>query len=107
MGSGKPKLLSRKCDTCIFRPGNLMDLRPGRLTEMVKGSLQGGAPILCHETLDYELDDEEGNHTGQGPDEAVCRGYYDKHGSQTNLVRIYQRLGGYEEVEPIGQAIST
>jgi hypothetical protein len=88
----RPRLLSEKCQTCIFRPGNLMRLRPGRVRQMVRQTLDAGATITCHETLPY----------GQYPDydKAVCRGFYDAHGQRSNLVRIVERLGGFDEVPP-------
>jgi|SRR4051812_42412759 hypothetical protein len=93
----KPRLLSEQCATCIFRPGNPMHLRAGRVKEMVTETLNNGATITCHDTLDY----------GEHPDfgEAVCRGFYDKYGPRSNLVRIMERLGGFTEVPPPGQEL--
>ena len=86
----KPRVLAEKCSTCIFRPGNPMRLRPGRVKDMVDTALRGGGYITCHKTLSY------GDHPEIG--EAVCRGFYDAHGPASNLLRIYERLGGFEEV---------
>lgn len=63
-----------RCSTCIYRPGNLMRLQPGRVASMQRDSdsddlLDGGA-IVCHQTL-------------QGA-QAVCRGYFD-HGHSLPL----------------------
>jgi hypothetical protein len=57
------------CDTCIFRPGNLMDLEPGRVEWLVKGATEAESCIPCHKTTYGE--DPRG--------EAVCRGFYEKH----------------------------
>ena len=92
----KPRLLTEKCATCIFRPGNKMHIRPGRVRSMVTEALQNGGTITCHDTLEYGAAPEFG--------EAVCRGFYDAHGPRSNLVRIMERLGGFEQVAPPGGA---
>lgn len=63
-----------RCSTCIFRPGNLMQLRPGRVRSMIDESLAGDGAISCHKTLD-----------GQ---QAVCRGFYDLHARDTLICRL-------------------
>lgn len=88
---GKPRLLSEQCSTCIGRPGNLMQLRRGRLLEMVQGGVNGGG-ITCHQTLSYGAHPEAGG--------ALCRWFYDHYGHLCNLVRIYERLGGFTEADP-------
>lgn len=62
------------CPTCIFRPGNLMHLRPGRVRSMVDQATAADAAIVCHDTLD-------------GP-QAVCRGFFDRHAADTLLCRL-------------------
>ena len=89
---GRPRLCARQCDTCVFLPGNVMKLRPGRLREMVRLSLAGGGYIPCHETI----------RRTDGFRPAVCRGFYDAHGHRSNVLRIWGRLGGFREVEPPG-----
>lgn len=88
---GKPRVLSEQCSTCIGRPGNPMKLRQGRVREMVKGGVNGGG-IICHQTLSY------GDHPEFGG--AACRWFYDRYGHLCNLYRIYDRLGGFTEVDP-------
>jgi hypothetical protein len=61
------RLCARKCSTCIFRPGNKMGLRPGRVTSMVQASLDGQGEIVCHNTLTY---------AGTGIPESICHGYW-------------------------------
>lgn len=92
MGPAGLRVLTEKCGTCIFRPGNRMRLNPGRLREMTEGAVQQGGYITCHDTLTY------GANPDFGP--AVCRGFYDAHGHRSNLVRIMQRLSGIAEVAP-------
>jgi hypothetical protein len=89
---GKLRILTEKCDTCIFRPGNPMNLRPDRVQDAVQGSLAGGGYISCHDTLPYGANPEYGA--------AVCRGFYDSFGAQSQMIRIAKRLGGVVAVPP-------
>lgn len=86
LGPKGPRLLVEKCTTCIFRPGNLMHLRPGRVKQMVRDSLAGGGFIPCHHTL-YD----------EAP-AAICRGFFDSHGPKSNVIRVWGRLGEFDEV---------
>lgn len=88
---GKVHVLSERCSTCIFRPGNPMHLRPGRVKEMVEESVAADAAITCHQTLPY-------NETGALP--AICRGFYDAHGDRVSTLQIAQRLDFIVEVDP-------
>lgn len=91
LGPDGPRVCAEKCSTCIFRPGNLMQLRPGRVRQMVQEALNGGGFITCHSTLPS---------TGGRGREAVCRGFFDSYGGQSNLLRIFGRLGGFDMVTP-------
>jgi hypothetical protein len=73
----------RRCSTCIFRPGNLMHLRPGRVEQMVEECGDDGC-IPCHQNL-----------TGKG--QAVCRGFFDNHKNQ--VLQVAERLGYILEVD--------
>lgn len=72
---GLPRVMSRKCDTCIFRPGNPMHLREGRRESMVAGATANGAWIPCHDTF---AEDAQG----------ICRGFYDVHGRDSVGIRL-------------------
>jgi len=85
-------VLSEKCSTCIFRPGNQMHLTPGRVREMVDASLEQDAGITCHQTLSYGGYDV--------PGEAVCRGFFDAHGERISGLRLAVGLGIVVEQEP-------
>lgn len=74
---GKIHVQRVMCPTCIFRPGNLLSLKPGRVAEMVKGATADESCIPCHDTL------------GRTP--AVCRGFFDRHA--TAPLQIASRLG--------------
>lgn len=78
----KLHVLSEKCSTCIFRPGNPMNLVPGRLQHMVRDTVQNDSYIVCHQTLDinHEYDAEP----------AVCKGFFDSY--TTNPLRVASRL---------------
>lgn len=92
----KPRLMSEMCTTCVFRPDNPMHLRPGRLKLLIQQNTGSDAQGLhCHETLSY------GAHPGFGL--ALCRGFYDGFGHLANLIRIFERLGGFTEVDPPGE----
>jgi hypothetical protein len=91
-GFGGLEVLGEQCQTCIFRPGNLMHLQPGRLKSMTNKVRQTQGHIPCHETMTY-LDDgdaEDEDARAEGP---ICRGFYDAMGETSQIVRIAERLG--------------
>jgi hypothetical protein len=89
---GLPRVLSEQCATCIYRPGNPMKLKEGRLQSLTADAVADGQGVICHDTLSY----------GPFPDYggAICRGFYDSYGHLNNFIRIMGRLGGFEEVDP-------
>ena len=91
LGPNGPRVCDDLCSTCIFRPGNLMQLRPGQVRQMVQDSLEGGGFITCHATLPSTA--------GRGH-AAVCRGFFNRFGHRSNLLRIFGRLGGFDFVTP-------
>lgn len=84
-------LFSEKCGTCVFWPGNLMHLRPGRLADLIAANRHAGTALVCHLTTH-----------GQRPDlgEVLCRGYYDAYGDDTAVIQILRRMCAAEGVEP-------
>jgi hypothetical protein len=91
--TGKPRLLSEQCSTCVGRPGNLMHLRPGKLKELIEANIGPSMGLICHQTLSY------GDHPEYG--DALCRWFYDTYGPQCNGVRVMLRLcGEFTEVPP-------
>jgi hypothetical protein len=84
---GKVHVLSRMCETCIFRPGNKMHLHPGRVAEMVAEATANESCIHCHSTL-YDPTVRP----------SVCKGFYDRHA--TAPLQIAERLGLLVEVDP-------
>lgn len=91
LGPNGPRVCKTLCDTCIFRPGNPMHLRPGRVRQMVRDSLAQGGFITCHKTLSYG---------GYKAAAAVCRGFFDRFGTRSNVLRAWSRLGRFDEVAP-------
>jgi hypothetical protein len=94
-------VLDRMCSTCIFRPGNLMHLSPGRVKSMVDStrpsrdhrSQPQASHITCHATL----------HT-PGVHPAMCRGFYDLPDSPSRprpqMLQVMDRVGGFRFVPP-------
>jgi hypothetical protein len=80
---GGLRVCSHMCETCVFRPGNLMLLRSGRLSGMVRGMVRGAIRedsfIPCHKTLDGER--------------AVCHGFYDRFADRTLGCRFGTVIG--------------
>lgn len=76
----KLRLMAAMCSTCIFRPGNLMDLERGRVRGMLAEVRRNDSYVPCHKTL------------GTGRPSAVCKGSSEAHMGQ--LERIAYRLGG-------------
>lgn len=92
MDDNRPQVFTEQCLTCVFRPGNQMKLRKGRLKELIQDNVRNGAALVCHETLPY------GPHPEIG--ETYCRGFYDRVSTRSNFIRIMQRLGGFKEIAP-------
>ena len=60
--TGTVRICADLCTTCIYRPGNLMDLAPGRVKEMTDGAIAQEGHIVCHKTLGT-------------PEPAICAGF--------------------------------
>jgi len=71
-------VMAERCQTCIFRPGNLMSLRRGRVRQMVDDATRLNSCIVCHDTSDTK-------------EPAVCRGFFELH--PTAALRIAELLG--------------
>ncbi|MFF9310107.1 NUDIX hydrolase [Streptomyces sp. NPDC014748] len=39
------------CDTCIYRPGNLAHLPPGRVQEITRAAIETEEHVVCHSTI--------------------------------------------------------
>jgi hypothetical protein len=83
-------VVAEKCATCVFRPGNLMHLAPGRVKDLVDDNLDADAALVCHKTLPYGDRSEVG--------EAICRGFWDGPFDGHPTRRLAEMLGVVEEV---------
>lgn len=93
---GQVRLMARRCDTCIFRPGNRMRLGPGRVRGMVEAVVRNEGHITCHDTLGYGSGDLPG---------AICRGQeqHPQAGPRSMFLRIAQALGRITLLHPDGR----
>lgn len=89
---GLVHVLMERCSSCIFRPGNLMALQPGRLAGLVKGAIAADSAIICHQTLPYGGYDV--------PGQAVCRGFADHHGDAVVPLRLARAFDMLRHVAP-------
>ncbi len=78
---GKVHVLAEQCATCIFRPGNLMNLEPGRVKSMADTAVRENGSIPCHEYMDTKTP-------------AICRGLFNL--DWVPLLQIARRLGYIE-----------
>ena len=86
--NGKVHVCARMCSTCIFRPGNPMNLPEGRVEKMTADAIKSEGVISCHHTTYGEHKDGE----------AVCRGFYEL--KSTVLLRLAAALNIIEWQEP-------
>jgi hypothetical protein len=89
---GKVRVLSRRCRTCIFRPGAKMGLPAGRFEEIVRRNVDAGALLTCHSTLPY------GAHPDFGP--AACAGFWAQHATSTAAGRMAKFVLGITRINP-------
>lgn len=90
---GKVHVLSEKCSTCVFRPGNLMTLPPGRMKELVETNRENDVAFACHQTIMYPTRD----------DAAICRGYFDRFKDEVTPLILAQALDVVVEQDPPGR----
>jgi hypothetical protein len=87
---GRVRVLSRRCDTCLFRPGH--PFGEDRAAEVIERNVARGALLTCHSTLPY------GPHPDFGP--AVCAGFWARHAMQTAAGRIARFVLGVTRIKP-------
>jgi hypothetical protein len=86
----KSRRLTAMCSTCVFRPGNTMRLREGRLRDLVEEARADESYIVCHSTLPGMAAD--------GVEPAICRGFADRYSTQA--LQVIERLFGFIDVDP-------
>ena len=75
-------IMAEQCSTCIFRPGNLMQLNEGRMKDLTQSCDRADTNVICHQTLSDDVG-------------ALCKGSVDRRPGQ--MVRIAERLGAIKE----------
>ncbi|MFC4328258.1 hypothetical protein ACFPC0_10520 [Streptomyces andamanensis] len=85
MRTGRVRLMAKRCDTCIFRPGNLMLLRPGRLKSMTQACVKEEGHVICHDTL---------IHADAHLPGAICRGFEQHPAADRSLAVRWMRVTG-------------
>jgi hypothetical protein len=87
--SGKVRVLSSRCETCVFRPGTPFE---DRAEDLAAANVAAGALLTCHSTLPY------GAHPDFGP--AVCAGFWARHGMRTAAGRMARFMLGVIRIAP-------
>jgi hypothetical protein len=90
--TGKSRLLTEQCATCIFRPRDPMYLQPGRLAQLIADALACDRYIICRDTLTY------GPHPAYRP--AICRGFHDAYRYRSLAIRLMYAFDNITEVPP-------
>jgi hypothetical protein len=79
----KVRVLSERCTTCIL--GGERSITPrlarGRLKDLITRAADGHIP--CHSTL-----------SNTDPHAAICAGWFETFGMESNYIRVMGRLGG-------------
>jgi hypothetical protein len=87
---GRVRVLSHRCDSCLFRRDHPFGKR--RAAEVIRVNVDRGALLTCHNTLPY------GPHPEFGP--AVCAGFWAAHALETAAGRMAARLIGITRIAP-------
>ncbi|WP_406205408.1 hypothetical protein OH807_30805 [Kitasatospora sp. NBC_01560] len=90
--TGEVRVLSDLCTTCVYRPGNLMHLAPGRLRQLAREALAKNGHIVCHSTLPALAP--------PGTKAAICRGFANAYGPAVYALRMAAAYGRLVEVPP-------
>lgn len=81
--TGAVPVFAERCASCVFRPGNMMRLRSGRLADLIAENRARGTALVCHLTT-----------FGQRPElgEVLCRGFFDAYADEVTAVVVMRRL---------------
>ncbi len=90
------------CHDCPFRRLNGIKLKGSRIKEIAGMMLNSAGGVFpCHKSVDYDDFDEEAvYHDSTG--ETHCAGaliFAEKHNTATQMMRIAERLGGYDHTK--------
>lgn len=75
------RVQKNKCNQCLFTKNKIVSDR--RKKDIVKTCISDRTHFVCHKNQTIE----------DGKDELVCRGYYNKHGHHSQMIRICERIG--------------
>jgi len=87
-------VMEERCDTCIFRPGNLMDLNKGRLADLIESTDEGDTNVICHKSRSV---------SGAIHTDAWCKGSVDRRPGKA--VRTLREMGLGEEISTDGKTV--
>ena len=90
--------LKRPCKTCPFTDPHTLYLSPARKEE-IAASLQSGAQFICHNTFEWDEDDEGESYPAYDQHSQFCAGaliMLEKEGEDHQLTQVARRLGLYE-----------
>ena len=82
--TGGPRVHNERCTTCIYRPGNRMQLRDGALAQLSEDARD--TFITCHDTLPST--------TGGNVPPAVCRGWWDGYADESPVIQTLIMIYG-------------
>ena len=90
--TGRVRVLSRRCDTCLFRRQGRQMFGEDRVAEVTAANLEAGALLTCHGTLPY----------GENPDfgPAACAGFWARHHRDVLAGRYALLFLGIIRVDP-------
>lgn len=77
---GRIHVLADRCSTCVFRPGNPMNLGEGRLADLIESNLSADSALTCHQTLP--------NNPAYEAPPALCRGFFDAYAREVTALRM-------------------
>ncbi|MET8412392.1 hypothetical protein ABZV34_30580 [Streptomyces sp. NPDC005195] len=91
--TGEVRVLSERCSTCIFRPGNpFRSTMPTTIRDMIAEAVAVEGHVTCHATL-------PGSRPA-GVEPAICRGFADTYGHRSLALRFGDALGMIREIPP-------
>lgn len=78
------KVYDKQCDQCLFTNNRVVSAR--RYQQIVKDCIQKQSFFVCHKASINE-------------ETICCKGYFDKLGSYSQLIRIAERLNAVQFIE--------
>lgn len=97
------KVMAKMCRTCVFSPAS--PVGAARLRDLERQWRSGDTHQVCHYSATASGDDDDWDDDDDVPpqDRVVCRGFFDNRyltEGLGQLLRISERLGGFNYVDP-------